>query len=131
MRPAGQRRAIAERGVRIRRLFLLDEDTQADESLLSSVLAPHRAIGAEIRVLQPAKLDFPLPTDTVDFILFDGSLSHELRSAPLVEAEARPAIASVTLVPDWRVADRRRRFDQMWQAAEAPEQHDARGAGEP
>ncbi|WP_306207872.1 phosphatidylserine/phosphatidylglycerophosphate/cardiolipin synthase family protein [Actinoplanes sp. RD1] len=117
-----QRRAIAERGVRIRRLFLLDEDTQADESLLSSLLAPHQAIGVEIRVLQPAKLDFLLRTDMFDFILFDGSLSYELRSALSVEREARPAIASVTLVSDWRVDDRRRRFDQMWQAAEVSEE---------
>ncbi len=57
-----QRRVISERQVRIRRLFLLDEDADED-AVPPSLLAPHQAIGVGVRVLQPSKLHFLLRTD--------------------------------------------------------------------
>ena len=46
----GQRRAIADRGVRIRRVFLLTDKDAEDEERLRVLLAPHRHIGIETRV---------------------------------------------------------------------------------
>lgn len=114
---ARQRRAIDERGVRIRRLFLLDDTAAENEAKIEALVEPHKKIGVETRILRQSALDFLLQTDLFDFILFDSSISYELRSASTLGADARPVIASVTLVVDWRIDDRKKRFEQMWKDA--------------
>ncbi|MEV6600883.1 hypothetical protein AB0M36_29160 [Actinoplanes sp. NPDC051346] len=115
---AQQRRAINDRGVRVRRLFVLDDASAEDAARIETLVSPHRKIGVETRVLRQSKLDFLLQPDLFDFILFDGRLSYELRSASVLGPEARPLIASVTLVVDWRVEDRKQRFEQLWRDAD-------------
>ena len=116
---ARQRRAITERGVKIRRLFLLDDTSAQDAEKVAELVKPHKAIGVETRLLRQSELDFLIQPDLYDFILFDGRVSYELRAASTLGPDARPLIASVTLVVDWRVADRRQRFEQMWEDASA------------
>ena len=114
----GQRRAIAERGVRIRRVFLLSDKDAEDEERLQALREPHRRIGIETRVLRQSGLDFLLQTNLVDFILFDRAASYELHSSSTLGSENRPAIVSVTLVVEpRRLAERRQRFETMWEAA--------------
>jgi hypothetical protein len=113
-----QRRAIAERGVKIRRLFLLADGAAADEAKIATLLEPHRKIGVETRVLPQSSLDFLLQTNLVDFILFDRRLSYELHAASTLGSQFRPVIASVTLVAEKRrLEERRNRFDKMWASA--------------
>jgi len=92
-----QHRAI-DRGVRIRRLFLLDDGPAANKDRIAELIEPHRKIGVETRILPTSSLDFLLQKNLVDFILFDRRISYELHAASTLSTEHRPVIASVTLV---------------------------------
>lgn len=112
-----QHRAI-DRGVRIRRLFLLDDDAAADDAQVAELIEPHRKIGVETRTLPRSSMDFLLQTNLVDFVLFDGQVSYEIHAASTLSAEHRPVIASVTLVAEKRrIAERRNRFEKVWASA--------------
>jgi hypothetical protein len=112
-----QHRAI-ERGVKIRRLFLLDDGPAANKDRIEELIEPHNKIGVETRILPLSSLDFLLQTNLVDFILFDRRISYELHAASTLSAEHRPVIASVTLVVEKRrLEERRTRFDKMWNSA--------------
>jgi hypothetical protein len=114
----GQRRAIADRGVRIRRVFLLSDKDAEDGERLEALRDPHRKIGIETRVLRQSSLDFLLQTNLVDFILFDRAASYEPHASSTLGSETRPALVSVTLVVEpRRLAERRQRFETMWEAA--------------
>jgi len=115
-----QHRAI-DRGVRIRRLFLLDDGPAANKDRIAELIEPHRKIGVETRILPTSSLDFLLQKNLVDFILFDRRISYELHAASTLSSEHRPVIASVTLVVERRRLDERRdRFDRMWASANEP-----------
>jgi len=115
-----QHRAI-DRGVRIRRLFLLDDVPAANKDRIAELIEPHRKIGVETRILPTSSLDFLLQKNLVDFILFDRRISYELHAASTLSSEHRPVIASVTLVVENRRLDERRdRFDKMWASANEP-----------
>lgn len=115
----GQRRAIADRGVRIRRVFLMTDKDAENGDRLRALREPHRRIGIETRVLRESSLDFLLQTNLVDFILFDQAASYELHSSSTLGTEARQAIISVTLVVEpRRIAERKQRFESMWAAAQ-------------
>lgn len=115
-----QRRAVAERGVRIRRIFLLSDEDAEDAKRLAALREPHHWIGVETRALRHSSLDFLLQTNLVDFILFDRAASYELHApARLGAGDPRSAIVSVTLVVEpRRLAERRQRFESMWEAAD-------------
>jgi len=104
--------------VRIRRVFLLTDKDAEDEERMRVLLAPHRQIGIETRVLRQSGLDFLLQTNLVDFILFDEAASYELHSSSALGAGNRETIISVTLVVEpRRLAERKQRFESMWGAA--------------
>ncbi|GAA2482715.1 hypothetical protein [Winogradskya humida] len=114
---ARQRQAITERHVAIRRIFLIDDASDAGEDWIDDLVKPHKEIGVRTRVLRSSQLDSLTRTDLYDFIVFDGRLSYELRAASAPDPDVPPLITSVTLVADWRVEDRKRRFEQMWNDA--------------
>ena len=114
---ARQRRAINERHVKIRRLFLLDDTSAENLERVKELVKPHNAIGVQTRVLRQSEMDFLIQPDLYDFILFDGRVSYELRAAYTLGPDSRPLIASVTLVVDERVEDRKARFEQLWKDA--------------
>lgn len=113
-----QRKAI-ERGVTIRRLFLLTEDT-IDERALDRLLAPHRQIGVQTNIVRPEDVHFLHRNDLEDFILFDGKVSYEFHTAQTLRKDATPLIASVALVVEPRlVRKRQERFEDLWNAVRA------------
>jgi hypothetical protein len=112
-----QRRAIIDRGVKIRRLFLLDDVSAEREAQVHELVKPHKAIGAQIRILRQSEMDFLIQPDLYDFILFDGRVSYELRAAYTLGPDSRPLIASVTVIVDGRVEVRKARFEQLWKDA--------------
>jgi hypothetical protein len=114
---ARQRRAIVDRGVKIRRLFLLDDTSAQDEARVTELVKPHKAIGAQTRVLRQSEMDFLIQPDLYDFIVFDGRVIYDLRSTSTLGPDSRPLIASVTLIVDWRVDTRKQRFEQLWKDA--------------
>ncbi|MEU7901352.1 hypothetical protein [Actinoplanes sp. NPDC049118] len=113
-----QHRAI-DRGVRIRRLFLLDDGAAADKDKIDALIEPHQKIGVQTRILAKSSLDFLLQTNLVDFVLFDHQISYELVAASTLGNEFRPVIAKVTLVAGKpSLMERRNRFDKMWASAQ-------------
>ncbi|MEU8234991.1 hypothetical protein AB0C12_35820 [Actinoplanes sp. NPDC048967] len=114
-----QRRAITERDVRIRRVFLLSDEDAMNEERLRELREPHRRIGIETRVLRHSDLDPLLQMNLVDFILFDDAASYELHASSRLDSRLdREANVSVTLVVEpRRLQERRQRFASMWNAA--------------
>jgi hypothetical protein len=111
-----QRRAI-ERGVRVRRLFLVSEE-ELDTEKISELIAPHQRINAETRILLSHRLPFLFRSDLTDFVLFDQRVSYELHSASTLDDNDRPLIDNVALVVNSeRVEKRRVRFEEMWASA--------------
>jgi hypothetical protein len=113
----GQRKAV-DRGVKIRRLFLLDEDpeagSEANLEMTVRLLEPHKKIGIETRVIRSSNLDFLVQANLADFVLFDDKISYELEPAPSM-GSVRPVIARSMLVVDGdRVHERRGRFESLW-----------------
>jgi hypothetical protein len=120
-----QRQAI-ERGVRIRRLFVVTDETVDDEQI-ELLFKPHRRINVDVRVLRPEQVDDLYQTDLDDFILFDQQVSYEFHTSRSVQENRTPLIANVSLVVEPAEANRgesslverrRLRFETLWKAAE-------------
>ncbi|XVV09373.1 hypothetical protein ACQP2X_31580 [Actinoplanes sp. CA-131856] len=119
-----QRKAL-ERKVRIRRLFLLTEDA-TDPVQLKKLLEPHRKINVETRILRSDDVYFLHQNDLEDFIVFDQKVSYEFHTARALKKNVTPLIASVALVVEPRlVARRRERFEELWDAAQPPQDEPA------
>ena len=104
----GVRQAI-KRGVRIRRVFLIDTRGPGVD------YEPYRRIGVEVRALHSDDFGFLLDGTLTEFALFDGQLSYEVRQPAGLDAGLPP----VAVVADEdRVAVRQQRFEEIWEAAE-------------
>ncbi|NBM18399.1 DUF6879 family protein [Streptomyces sp. GC420] len=106
-----QRDAIHVRGVRIRRLFIVNRPDDIDENL--ERMAEHQqSLGIDVRILALSQLPPILKMDTTnDFIVFDQSLSYE------VEPDLQ-GVNSKTIMDlrEDRVARRIKRFEELWEA---------------
>ncbi|WP_173073102.1 DUF6879 family protein [Phytohabitans rumicis] len=127
-----QRDAV-QRGVRIRRVFVLDRPEIIDDAGMREVVQLQMSLGIDVRVLDPSALTRTIRTSLLDFILFDGVVSYEVTPAARIADDSKPVIVSTRLVlrPD-RVADRQQRFQDVWASARSlPEtrgRHDAAGS---
>ncbi|KAF4409980.1 MULTISPECIES: DUF6879 family protein [Streptomyces] len=109
-----QRDAIRSRGVRIRRLFIVDTPEEIDDDL-GQLVEHQQSLGIQVRVLALSQLPPIAGIDiTNDFILFDQSLSYE------VEPDLRGMNAKTTMdLREDRVARRIKRFEELWDAGDA------------
>lgn len=113
---AAQRDAI-RRGVKIRRIFIIDRPSLQNDPNLVSILRQHGAAGVKVRLLRPHDQDGQWRD--IDFILIDGVLSYQSTPASRVNETSRPIIVTTTLVTDRdRVRDRIGRFNELWDSAE-------------
>lgn len=113
---ATQREAI-ERGVKIRRLFVLvngSEIVHMDDVL--SVCLTQQEMGIDVRVLDSADVPILRREVLFDFIVFDETISYETTPAQMVVESARPTILNTRLElrPEW-VHNRIRRFEHLWE----------------
>ncbi|MEV0266108.1 DUF6879 family protein [Streptomyces sp. NPDC050617] len=110
---AAQREAI-KRGVRVRRLFIVDHPDLVDDDAVRELRVSHADLGVEVRVLLMSTLSQTLKLDTMfDFIIFDDAVSYEVSAEQALE----PVIANTRLVlRDTRVARRVQRFNDLWEA---------------
>ncbi len=110
---AAQREAI-KRGVRVRRLFIVDHMALMEDEAVRELRTSHAELGVEVRVLSMANLPPALKLDTMfDFIVFDEAVSYEVSAEQALE----PVIANTRLVlRDIRVARRVQRFKDLWEA---------------
>jgi hypothetical protein len=109
---AAQRAAI-DRGVHVRRLFIVDHPEQIDDDI-KELRRSHEALGVEARVVAISAVPPPVRLDpTNDFIVFDHAVSYEV--SPDVVSADQQLIASTRLVlRGERVARRTRRFNDLW-----------------
>jgi hypothetical protein len=109
-----QRDAV-NRGVRIRRIVVVDWQDLADEAALMQVIDEHHRIGVEVRILDPRQKDVrrkPLS----DFIVIDQELVYQSTATPQVDQGGNPLIEHTRLVtqPE-HVRDRMARYEELWE----------------
>lgn len=111
-----------ERRVTIRRVFIM-KDGQDQDSLaaLAAICKEQGEMGIEVRVVPQERIARRLGRGTmIDFIVFDGAMSYEIK------ADQLDGIAStaVNARPD-EVQTLIRRFTTIWEASKAPEDEPA------
>jgi hypothetical protein len=112
-----QRDAV-DRGVVIRRLFILDSPgLSTDPEVLRACLA-QREIGVQVRILHPSAVPAKRRSQLLDFIIFDNVVCYELTSAPRIGRDTSTVIANTRLVlTPHRVAERAHGFKDLWASA--------------
>jgi hypothetical protein len=113
-----QREAIA-RHVRIRRIFMFEnEDLARDETFLK-ITQMQSDVGVEVRMLDHQLIPDWMQSMIFDFIVFDGAVSFETTPATTFTAgQTRPAIVRTLLAPmSARVRHLEDQFEQLWEAA--------------
>lgn len=114
--PAGryleaQRKAIEDRGVKVRRLFIVREP--ADIAELADLCKEQRDVGIEVRVVALSQLPLYVQRGKmIDFIVFDDSLSYEIG----VDQLSVMSWTTVNARSD-DVQQRVRRFAELWNAS--------------
>jgi hypothetical protein len=112
-----QRDAV-QRGVVIRRVFVLDRRVSAPDSGLQEICRIHRELGINVRILDPAALPTVGRNQLFDFILFDGSVSYEVSTGSRIEDTMSPIVVNTRLVlGEQRLRQRTARFAVLWEAA--------------
>ena len=113
-----QREAIT-RKVRIRRIFVVEnEDLARDESFLR-ITQMQRAVGIEVRMLDHQLIPDWMQSMIFDFIVFDGTVSYETTPATaFAVGQTKPGILRTLLAPmPARIHDLEDQFEQLWEAA--------------
>jgi hypothetical protein len=124
-----QREAIARR-VRIRRIFVFENEELASDETFLRITQMQRGVGVEVRMLDHQLIPEWMRPMIFDFIVFDGAVSYETTPATTFAAgQTRPAIVRTLLEPtSARVRDLEDRFEQLWKAAD-PERLPQRVSG--
>jgi hypothetical protein len=114
-----QRDAIQQRGVVIRRVFILDSGFgQPEDSDFLHIYRQQRDFGIHTRVLERAMIPHTLKNALFDFVVFDDTIIYEVTPASRVEDEMGPTIVKTHLARQpQRIRDRRRRFEELWDCA--------------
>jgi hypothetical protein len=110
-----QREAI-QRGVKIRRLFVLVSGPEVHLDDLLSVCLPQQEMGIGVRVLHLADVPTLRGEALFDFIVLDETISYETTPAQMAADSGRPTILNTRLElrPEW-VHNRIRRFGHLWE----------------
>jgi hypothetical protein len=109
---AAQEKAVKQRGVEIRRLFVVNEPHEVTDSL-RELCEHHRKRGIDARIaVRSLMASNPMIND---FIVFDGEICYE--TAP--DLQSNPDSTRLRAKPE-HVADRINQFNELW-AATGPE----------
>lgn len=112
-----QRQAV-QRGVRIRRIFVLDRPELATDDDIISICKLQRTYGIAVRILVPANVPSTRRMSLFDFTLFDNAVSYELTAASPFEKGTQTTILSTRLeLRPHRVQERIQRFRDLWDSA--------------
>lgn len=106
------------RGVRVRRVFVVDEPAHIDDPLKRRC-AQHQRLGVEVRIAVISELPEEAKTDKMrDCIVFDDEATYEVQ--PELAAE-HPVIDMTRMVwRDKQVVSRIQRFSELWAAGKEP-----------
>ncbi|MBP2707024.1 hypothetical protein JOL79_24875 [Microbispora sp. RL4-1S] len=111
-------RDLVQRGVRVRRIFLVDRSERLDSETFRRVWKWQEEIGIEVRVLTYADAPPTLRGSLSDFILFDGVIYYESNPAPQRGDGIAPAILSTIVVREpEKVREKAERFSELWATA--------------
>jgi hypothetical protein len=112
-----QRDAL-QRGVRIRRVFIMGQPDLAGDKGFLDVCHRQRDMGIQVRVLDSSSIPGTRRTSLFDFVLFDDVVSYEVTPASPVAGSTRPTIVNTRLeLRRVRVRDRIQRFKDLWASA--------------
>lgn len=113
-----QREAI-DRSVKIRRIFVFENEELARDETFLKITQMQRSVGIEVRMLDHQLIPESLQPMIFDFIVFDGAISYEMTPATAFNAGGtKPAIVRTLLTPmAARVRDLENQFEQLWLAA--------------
>jgi hypothetical protein len=119
-----QREAIS-REVRIRRIFVVEQEMARDESFLR-ITQMQRDVGVEVRMLDHQLIPDWMQSMIFDFIVFDGAVSYETTPATaFAVGHTRPGILWTRLAAmPTRVRDLEDQFGLLWKAADPERQID-------
>jgi hypothetical protein len=114
-----QRAAIA-RNVRIRRIFIFEDEVLARDETFLQITQVQRDIGIEARMLDYQLIPSWMQSMIFDFTIFDESVGYERTPAMTFTAgQRRPAIVRTVLSPTpTRVHNLKDQFEQLWEAAD-------------
>lgn len=113
-----QRLAVKERGVKIRRVFIILKDHgQASDEAFQRIYLQHKEKGIQTRVLEESQISGEFQPSLLDFVVFDGVVSYEVTPA-VVNNAAKPSIVKtqLNLNPE-EVMGRKERFERLWESA--------------
>ncbi len=115
-----QQKAL-DRGVRIRRIFILDDPEAANDPQLLQMCEIQHQLGIMVRLLDPLTLPGLHHNWMFDFIVFDSVVSYESTPAAWAKKGSKPAIVSTRLVlSPQRVVERVEGFQDLWVSARVP-----------
>jgi hypothetical protein len=112
-----QRDAI-DRGVAVRRLFLLDSPDLLKDPNVLKVCRLQREIGIDVRLLDPSAIPGKRRSSLLDFVVFDNVISYEPGPVSKIGIGLGTVIANTRLVlrPN-RVLERIQGFKDLWDSA--------------
>jgi hypothetical protein len=117
MRYLQNQRDRANKGIPIRRIFVLDRSDRPDEELFRRVYRWQSEIHIEVRVLDPSTIPTSLRGWLSDFIVFDGVVVYETTPGPSV-IEGVYMIKNTQLILDpAQVQNLEERFIYLWELA--------------
>ena len=121
-----QREAIG-RQVRIRRIFVFENEYLARDETFLKITQMQRDVGVKVRMLDHQLIPDWMQSMIFDFIIFDGAVSYETTPATSFAAgQAKPAVVRTLLAPmSARIHDLENQFEQLWEAANPERQIDA------
>lgn len=112
-------RAACQRGVEIRRIFILDPREPTGDPVFEEICRYQASIGIQVRILRPTTDNKPWKNWLQDVIVFDDAVSYEMQTAPQVGAQAQPTFVNTRLVRDLgKVTKQKERFQELWKEAE-------------
>lgn len=112
-----QRDAI-QRGVQIRRLFIMNQQDLAQDPNFLDVCHRQRDMNIDVKILDSSAVPGIHRSSLFDFVLFDDVISYEVTPASTVQQTGRPPIVNTRLELDLgRVRDRMTRFKDLWASA--------------
>jgi hypothetical protein len=120
-----QREAIA-RQVRIRRIFVFENEELARDETFMRITQMQRDVGVQVRMLDHQLIPDWMQSMIFDFIVFDESVSYETTPAATFAAgQTRPAVVRTVVAPmPDRVHDLEDQFERLWEAANPERQID-------
>lgn len=111
-------RRVARDGIRVRRIFMMEQPAMADDPAVRRVCAEQRRMNIDVRLLDWSAVPPPLQVQVRDLIIFDDTLAYETTPT---SGDARIAqVAETRLVlTDSRVKECALLFRELWEVSRA------------